>query len=85
MDDLANIKIIKTIKHETTFENETFTTILYVIESSNDYIELWTTYKHYGSIELAFGIPIADYNKDPEHFELNALNYAITEYIEREF
>lgn len=88
MQDLEHIKIIKTIKANHKYNNHPFTAIIYAIEtiapSGEKYAELWRTYNNYGEISLGFGVSLADYLKDSERFEYQAIESAIDEYIENE-
>ena len=88
MQDLEHIKIIKTIKANHAYNNHHFTVIIYAIETTaptgEKYVELWRTYNNYGEISLLFGVQLADYLKDNERFEYQAINSAIDEYIENE-
>lgn len=94
MDNLENIKIIKTIKKPCSFGNakwQKFTTIIYVIDDPKNidqmdkkYIEFWRTYDNYGELSLLWGMDEEEYKKNQAEYEAQALYEAEQEYITNE-
>lgn len=81
MYDLLTNKIIE-IK---TKNIEGIEVILYKVENVKDEtIEYWTTYNHYGQINLYIGIKKESYEELNEKLEYNAFYSAYEYYIETE-
>ncbi len=95
MDNLENIKIIKTIKKQCSAGNakwQKFTTIIYIIDDPKNidqagkkYLEFWRTYDNYGEISLIWGIDEKEYKNNSKEYEEQALTEAYNYYINREF